>query len=421
MSTHILLGCIADDFTGAGDAASFLVQGGMETVLCAGIPEAGFVLPDHIHGVIIALKTRTQETSSAVKDSIHAVNWLLERGAEHIYVKYCSTFDSTRSGNIGPVCDAVLEKLNLPYTLLCPSLPVNKRTVKSGRLYVDGVPLEKTHMSRHPLTPMWDNYIPSLMKDQSKYPCYVCGRETLQDNNKMNKEIETYTNKNERFYLIPDYEHDDDEKLIIKKFGGLPLLTGGSGLMFELGNTYRQVQAPGENNISGITKGKSLVVAGSCSTATNAQVEYYLKNLGKGIMIDPGKLITGEQSVESIWDEVIHAASHRILLYSKGSRNAGDLSANNMAASRLELAMAELAVIAVEKGYTRIIVAGGETSSAVTKALGFTAYEIGESIAPGVPVMKPLYSNEIRLVLKSGNFGQEDFFARALKITGEEL
>ena len=166
----MLLGCIADDFTGASDAASFLVKGGMQVLLLNGVPEN--INKDDVaqaDAVVIALKTRTQETRSAVADSVNSIKWLQAHGAKHFYVKYCSTFDSTPEGNIGPINDAVMEYLRINHTLLCPSLPVNGRIVKDGILYVNGVPLAESHMKNHPLTPMHESNIALLMKPQSKY------------------------------------------------------------------------------------------------------------------------------------------------------------------------------------------------------------------------------------------------------------
>jgi len=171
--THSLfLGCVADDFTGAGDAASFLVNQGIPALLYNGIPKSAEGLGD-CAAAVIALKTRSAPVREAVEDSRQAFRFLIEQGAGQLYSKYCSTFDSTPAGNIGPVTDAMLEELDLPWTLLCPSLPVNGRVVREGRLCVDGVPLDESHMKNHPLNPMWDSFIPKLMEPQGKYPCLV--------------------------------------------------------------------------------------------------------------------------------------------------------------------------------------------------------------------------------------------------------
>ena len=182
-----VLGCIADDFTGASDAASFLVKGGMSVRLYNGIPdiqaqdnETGRQ-EEEAQAVVIALKSRTQETARAVADSLAAARFLISQGVKQIYFKYCSTFDSTPTGNIGPVADALMDFMKAHYTILCPALPVNGRTVEDGRLMVDGIPLHHSHMKNHPLTPMWDSRIDKLMEPQSRYSCRCMGARELDD------------------------------------------------------------------------------------------------------------------------------------------------------------------------------------------------------------------------------------------------
>ena len=417
MNNGIVLGCIADDFTGASDSASFLVAGGMNTLLLNGVPTEDDVLFEGVEAIVIALKTRTQETSQAVRDTLRGIDALVHRGARQIYLKYCSTFDSTTRGNIGPICDAALEKLNTPYTLLCPSLPINGRTVKAGRLFVNGVPLDQTHMRHHPLTPMWDSFIPALMKDQSRYFCAV---EESGGGDKARQTLAEYQRIYDHFYLIPDYETDADGERIARDFGGLPLLTGGSGLLYGLAKRYgrgtdRDFPAPDTGG------GASILLAGSCSAATQAQVRRYLARGGRGIMADAEKLATGEQSAKQIEAAACALTAGSVLVYSAGSGGVDTQNGDSGAAAQLEELMAELACAAVKNGYTRVIVAGGETSGAVTKSLGFNAFQISESVAPGVPVMIPCSAKHLRLVLKSGNFGDEDFFAKSLKMTGGTL
>ena len=408
-----ILGCIADDFTGASDAASFLVKGGMSVQLYNGIPENASDLKP-VQAIVIALKSRTQETLQAVADSKHAAQFLLDQGITHLYFKYCSTFDSTPQGNIGPVCDALLEQMKAPYSLLCPSLPVNGRTVSNGRLFVNGTPLDESLMKDHPLTPMWDSRISELMRPQSHYSCRILPR-----NASWHKP--EYT---EPFYLIPDYETDEDGEKIAKTFGHLPFLSGGSGLLKPLAEyllsgsgTSRQIPATA-------VPGKALLIAGSCSKMTLSQIAWYQAQNMPSLRMDPLALLNGTQTPEQIWEfiETHTDEQHAVLVYSSDTpemvRRSQELGREKIA-SMLEQLSARLAEKAVEHGFTRIICAGGETSGAITKGLHFSSYEIGESIAPGVPVMIPALRPDIRLVLKSGNFGQEDFFGRALSMTGQ--
>ncbi len=511
MNDQLLWGCIADDFTGASDAASFLVAGGLKTLLFNGLPSG---VPDPgCQAVVIALKTRTQETACAVQDTLQAARWLKSHGAKQLYIKYCSTFDSTPRGNIGPILDALLEEYALPCTILCPALPVNGRQVIHGRLYVNGIPLDQSPMGQHPLTPMWDSRISVLMEAQSKYPCiHVDGSQYLLPGGQGDSRakghgrglapadqtpgtrgdsrtqghgrglaladqtftaIEQFAAGHPHFYIIPDYARDEDASAIADLFGDLPLLSGGSGLLMELARRMsadvdkkpsptrpcfhkeepktacplpenrhgqqpltmpchhteeekaaRQVWA-GKDDRNGQkvhtrTTGSGLLLAGSCSEMTRRQIAYAQNHHIPSLQIVPQKLLDGSQTLEELWHFIRSHQGQEVLVYSSDSPEnvkAVQKSGKERIAQLLEQTAAQLALKAVEEGYTRIIVAGGETSGAVTRALGFDSYIIGESVAPGVPVMIPQNRPEIRLVLKSGNFGQEDFFLRALEIT----
>ena len=411
-----ILGCIADDFTGASDAASFLVKGGMSVQLYNGIPENAADLKP-VQAIVIALKSRTQETAQAVADSRKAAQFLLGQGITHLYFKYCSTFDSTPKGNIGPVCDALMELMRAPYSLLCPSLPVNGRKVVDGKLFVNGVPLNESPMKDHPLTPMWDCRIAELMRPQSKYACQVLSRGTVRKTD--GAEVPCY--------LIPDYETDEDGDAIVRQFGDLPFLSGGSGLLKPLAEYL--LSSSGNQDTESIpasaVPGKALLIAGSCSKMTLAQIAWYQAQNLPSYRLDPPSLLNGSQTLDEVWEYVeTHIDEHHaVLVYSSDTpemvRQYQELGTERIA-TLLEQTSSDLAKRAVDHGYTRIISAGGETSGAVTKGLHFSSYQIGESIAPGVPVMVPATRPDIRLVLKSGNFGQEDFFGRALAMTGQK-
>lgn len=423
MSRRLLLGCLADDFTGAGDAASFIAGSGLKTILFNGIPEETEVR--EADAVVIALKTRTEERDKAVADSLRAAAWLLKMGAQHIYIKYCSTFDSTAKGNIGPVMDAVLEYCGERASILCPALPVNGRVVRKGKLYVNGVLLEESPMRYHPLTPMRQSDIGKLMEPQSKYPCVMLDQEQMaRSKEEIWSDIEQRTAGLKHYYLVPDYEKDSDGKKIAEVFGQMRVLSGGSGILTDLCERYCQDQKQNggcDGRTSVYTDGKGIILAGSCSAATRRQIKEFGDSGNFAYKVEPGKLMTGEQTAQSVWQEIEkNAAGKEILIYSSDEPDKveeAQKAGKEQTAAMIEEFFASLAVKAEASGYKRIIVAGGETSGAVTKALGYGAYHISESIAPGVPVMIPIKNPSIRLVLKSGNFGQPDFFLRALERT----
>lgn len=423
MEHSLLLGCIADDFTGASDAASFIAKSGMKTILFNGVP--GDDTAPECDAAVIALKTRSAPRDQAVAESLAALDLLLARGAKHIYSKYCSTFDSTREGNIGPILDAILEKTGAQASIICPALPVNGRVVRDGLLYVNGVPLHQSPMKDHPLNPMWESDLAKLMEPQSKYPCVKVGTDVLaRGADAVRAEVEARRAKLgadvDRYYIIPDYVDDDGSRRIAEAFGSMKVMSGGSGILTDLGRIYLG-DASGKEAFSSGTNGRAVVLAGSCSVATLAQIDEFKAAGAYSYKIDPMKLLDGTLDAAAIWKEVeAQRGGREVLIYSSDSpENVRDVQRAGLerTSRAIERVMADLALLASRAGCTRTIVAGGETSGAVTQALGYDSYLIGEPVAPGVPIMAPTKDTGVRLVLKSGNFGGQGFFERALAMT----
>lgn len=418
INKKINIGVIADDFTGASDAASFLEKSGAKTIMYN-------TVENHIEGqcdaVVIALKTRSIEPNEAIIETKKAVDFLNRIGCEKIYFKYCSTFDCTPKGNIGVVADFLMEYANESYTLLCPSLPVNGRTVRNGRIYVDGVKLSKSPLKNHPLNPMWDSYIPNLMQSQSKYPCFVMNREDLYTDGWKQK-IKEYQKKYDRFYIIPDYESNMDGEVISEKFGDLSILTGGSGLLAHIFKQKAVCQGQQRREYQSNHQ-RSVILCGSCSMATKQQVAYYREHKGVCFPIDANKLIDKTLKLQDIIN-YIEQQQEPVLLYSDAiDYDMRKLKKNDNffeASQSMEKLLGELSVTLLQKGFTRIVVAGGETSGAVIKRLAYHGFYIGKMIDPGVPELIPLQNEAITLVLKSGNFGAIDFFVKASKCESNE-
>ncbi|MCD7735734.1 MAG: four-carbon acid sugar kinase family protein [Lachnospiraceae bacterium] len=413
----IQIGCVADDFTGASDWASFFAQEGISTVLYNGIPEDGEVAEGDV--AVIALKSRTSPTEQAVEESLRALRWLKGQGASLYYIKYCSTFDCTRTGNIGPVTDAAMDFLKVKQTILCPALPVNGRTVRDGCLFVNGIPLQESSMKDHPLTPMWDCRLRELMKEQGKGRTVTVEAQRYGDIEAARKWVDRICGEQDRTYFVPDFYCQEHGKSIVEIFGSWKLLTGGSGLCTFLAKQMKKQEPTAYRGVAA----PAILIAGSCSEATLRQIRVYQKCGKKSLKIQPARLLDGTENVETLWEQVKSWDDEEILLFS--SEEAAVVAENQKygkerIAALIEQVQAELAKRFVQAGRKRVIVAGGETSGAITRKLGYRSYSIGKSIAPGVPVMTPDADPEVRLVLKSGNFGQEDFFLRALAMTKEE-
>ncbi len=410
--TSFIIGCVADDFTGGSDAASFLKKAGLRTVLSDGIPSSFDQITDY-DAIVIALKSRTQETHRAVQDSLDALQWLRDHGAQKLYLKYCSTFDSTPTGNIGPVADAAMERFSVPYTILAPALLPNGRTVRDGTLFVNGTPLAESHMCHHPLTPMWDSRIAELMRRQSAYPCFPIPESFYSDSAALFSQISLWQQQYSHFYLVPDDWKPDHGHKIAALFGSLPFLTGGSGLLEDLG-ALASISTSGPLTPPMQDRSPRLMLAGSCSSATQEQVHRWLESGGAGIQLDPDTI---RRIGPTPFLEKAIQAQEDLLFYSSGS--IGVLAGRSPSpedAALLEQSMAAIAAHMHRSGKLhRLVVAGGETSGAVMQALHLRTFSIGESIAPGVPEMSPVDTPSLRVILKSGNFGGPDFFLNALK------
>lgn len=414
---NLLIGVVADDFTGAGDVASLLSENGLKTLLLTELTDE--IDMENYEAVVVALKSRSQEVDEAVNSSREAFDWLKDRGADKLYFKYCSTFDSTPAGNIGPVADMLLEHYNVDYTILCPAMLENGRAVRDGILYVQGVPLAESPMRNHPLNPMWDSYIPELMKPQSKYPCIVFNDRYLQDKQAGLEYIDQLKKQYKRFYLVVDYYKENQGKLIARLFEELQVWTGGSGILGAFAELHSGECKESAEKVARSFQYGRLMVSGSCSAMTQKQVAAWLTSGGMAVKLEPKRLADKTQTIEELSRLAMDTLANKrdILFYSNGSvgeRSPGTTDLDS--ASIMETTIAGLAKDVMEKiNVERLIVAGGETSGAVTQALDYSAFAIGPSVAPGVPIMYPLDAPGRQIVLKSGNFGAEDFFVATLR------
>ncbi len=419
-------GCVADDFTGAADMASFLTDVGVRTVLICKSSLKNEILTEDAQALVVALKTRSIQAGQARQQCLETFKWLEEQGCTKFYYKYCSTFDSTDQGNIGPVIDEVLETWDLPFTILCPSLLINGRTVKDGILYVHGIPLSETNMRNHPLTPMRHSYLKELMKHQGKYPCINLNWKLLESGNEeIRRFVERCKNSYPHFYLAADCFKEEHNHILSRAFGGERFLTGSSGLAPALAEYYWGKGCREEIRDFAIDDMPRLLLSGSCSEMVGKQIRRYQSQGGCTIELDTKKILMGELTDGDIWNMVKSKGKQDVLVYSwsraEDIRRLQDDFGTKNVSQTLEYIIGNLACRAFADGYRRIIVAGGETSGAVTRALDISSFRVLGSIDPGVPLLIPRDKGKesLRLVLKSGNFGSEDFFIKALREEGK--
>jgi uncharacterized protein YgbK (DUF1537 family) len=413
---NLLLGCIADDFTGATDLANNLVRSGMRVVQTIGVPDSP--LAEDVDAVVVALKSRTIPAEGAVAQSLEALRWLRAAGAKQIYFKYCSTFDSTPHGNIGPVTEALMDALGADFTIACPAFPENKRTIFKGYLFAGDVPLNESGMRDHPLTPMTDANLVRVLQEQ-------CQRKVgLIDYTVVAKGAEAIRARmadlmgNGIAIAIVDAISDDDLRRMGPAFADLSLVTAGSGVAIGLPPNFGIV-ATHEAARLPLVGGPAAIISGSCSAATLGQVRAFRDSGGAALALDP--LTLDEQAVKEIvaWAEP-KLREGPVLVYSSADpRAVREVQAElgEDAGARIEATLARIARELVERGVRRLVVAGGETSGAVVQALGIDTLRIGPQIDPGVPwcsANSRAAGDTIHIALKSGNFGAPDFFRKAL-------
>jgi len=464
MTRGVVLGIIADDFTGATDIASMLVRGGLRTVQLIGVPQ-GTVATEvaQADAVVVALKSRTTPAAQAVADSLAALRWLQAAGARQFIFKVCSTFDSTPAGNIGPVAEALLAALagqagggQAPaQALVCPAFPENGRTVFRGHLFVGDQLLSDSGMRDHPLTPMTDANLVRVLQAQSQGRVGLLRHDTVARGAAAIAERLAALQADGVTLVVGDAVDNADLLRLAEGAAALPLWVAGSGLALGLpalladrGWVQLDAQAAKLDRLDG----PAAVLAGSCSLATQGQVAQWMAAGRPALFIDPAALARGEPVVDRAlaWaagldtaqtgartdtppaiQSAIQSATQSATQSAKNTATPlfyATTDAHSLARSQAALGVAEagalveqaLAGIArglVARGTQRLVVAGGETSGAVVQALGLHTLRIGAAICPGVPWTQALRvpgQAPLQLALKSGNFGSADFFAEAL-------
>jgi uncharacterized protein YgbK (DUF1537 family) len=410
----MILGCIADDFTGAGDLASILTGQGMHTNLLTSVADIESARGD---AGVVALKTRSIAPADAVRQSIAALSALRAAGCEQFYFKYCSTFDSTKEGNIGPVAEALLREIGATKAIVCPAFPANGRTVYQGHLFVGDTLLHESSMRNHPITPMTDSDIRRWLGHQSRGAVsHISHRTVTRGPDAIAHALAAAPDG----LVVCDAVADSDLRAIGRAAKDMALITGGSALAMGLPENFRATgQIADSKSDFEARPGAALVLAGSCSAATNAQVARY-RQVGPAFAIDGAALLAGYPVLEYADAFAREYQEKAPLIYSTitpdavaNSRAQADFGA---ASAAIEELMAGLALRASKRGVTRLVVAGGETSGAVVEALSLGAMAVGPDVAPGVPLLS---AGGVGFALKSGNFGDEDFFEKALRMMEE--
>jgi uncharacterized protein YgbK (DUF1537 family) len=421
-----ILGCIADDFTGATDVAGMLTGAGLRTVQTVGVPDPDDAPLPPADALVVALKSRTVPAADAVAQSLAALAWLRARGCRQILFKYCSTFDSTDAGNIGPVAEALLDALDAPFAIACPAFPENGRTVYNGHLFVGTALLSESSMKDHPLTPMRDANLVRVLQRQCRGRVGLVPHRVVQAGAAAIRAACAALAADGVRLAIADAVEDAHLLALGEACRDHALITGASGIALGLPGNFRRAGvplAPGSAAVAPRLGGHAAVIAGSCSAATQRQVAY-LRSRCESLRVDPAALAADPGAIGAAVAWAAPRLSRGpVLIYSTAApedvRAAQGALGVERAAMLVEGALASIARQLVDLGVRRLVVAGGETSGAVVSALDVCALAIGPQIDPGVPWTVTLAGGgagtpSIALALKSGNFGGDDFFAKAL-------
>ncbi len=411
-----MLGCIADDFTGATDLANNLVQAGMRVVQTIGMPRYAVTDAD---AVVIALKSRTAPVQEAVEASLEAARWLQAQGAPHVYFKVCSTFDSTPAGNIGPVAEALAELLGAWFVPVTPAFPANGRTVFQGHLFVGAQLLSDSSMRYHPLTPMTESNLVKVLQAQLQTTRVglVAHATVSQGSAALRVNASQLMNDGIAMAVVDTVDQAAldvlAQAIAAEKW---PLVVAGSGLALSLPSALGCAVHSQAHTLPAV-EGAAAIVSGSCSAATNAQVADFIAAGGQAFAIEALRLADGHTLVKEALAWAAPRLGHQpVLVYATAAPDAvravQKALGESVAGELVEQALSQIAAGLVAQGVRRLVVAGGETSGACVKALGVESLRIGPQIDPGVPWCHA-ESLGLRIALKSGNFGTTDFFRKA--------
>ena len=418
----IQLGCIADDFTGATDLANNLVRSGMRVLQTIGVPNAP--LDAEVDALVVALKSRTIAPAAAVAQSLEALDWLRALGARQIYFKYCSTFDSTAQGNIGPVTEALMDALGADFSITTPAFPDNQRSVYQGHLFVGDALLNESGMQNHPLTPMADANLVRVMQAQCRRKVGLLLHAVVAGGpDAIRAEVGRLKAAGVAI-AVADAISNQDLMSLAQVLDGMPMLGAGSGLALGLPRNFSLRHTASASGLPR-ARGKRAIVSGSCSVATNRQVADFILRGHAAYALDPLRLASGIDLVPEVlaWAQP-RLASGPVLVYSSAAPDAVKSVQAELGVERaggmVEQALGRVARGLVNAGVYQLVVAGGETSGACVQALGVREMSIGPQIDPGVPWChaRPYATDAdgLHLALKSGNFGADDFFTKAFAL-----
>ncbi len=421
-------GIVADDNTGATDAAGMLTEAGISTVFLVGTPgyNSNPETIESFDAAVIGTCSRSISLHDADILTSGAFRFLKQSGAEKFQLKYCSTFDSTKKGNIGISLDAALKELGTNRTIVAPALPVNGRTTYLGYHFVNGVPLNESPMRNHPLNPMTDANLVRWLQYQTEKKVALAPLNIIRKGSWALKRHLNQKVRNGASYIVTDATEQQDLEIIAEATEKWPLLSGGSGITAAIPRQLfkRRRNLDFSERLQKYSR-QTLVVAGSCSEATRAQNKLASRHGFKLFVVDSLKILDRSFSVERFRKRIVKhlKTGGNAIIASSATPETIEKVHSALVETKIspeifgELVAGTLSeIISSVFDYVmpgRMVVSGGETSGAICQRLGISMMETGLPIAPGVPYCFPLHGPDVLTILKSGNFGGEDFYLQA--------
>ena len=422
---------IADDNTGATDAAGMLTSYGAKAVL---LMNQDYLdkseIRDNFDIIVLGTRIRAIEPEEAFIKTAKAVS-AVHKTSDLIQLKYCSTFDSTKKGNIGQSIDAARSVISFPSTPVCPALPVNGRTTYMGYHFVWDKILSDSSMRNHPLSPMTDSNLVRWLSYQTEIPV------SLIDYTVIEKGVKAVTDRRKELedkgilYHVTDAVCQENIDIITESYADTGFLTGGSGISASIGRLYFKSEISDLTDMRLKNLGnKTLVISGSDSVTTQKQKETALASGFVLIAVNPYEILDDSVDMNKVTAEAsqaFNAGGNIILTVDNSGRNKSSFVKAEGAkkglspektGEKIGTFLGKAANELTENlEIDRLLVAGGETSGTVCRECGIEALEVGQQIDPGVPYCFPLGKNKPMVVLKSGNFGVDDLFVKTARLS----
>lgn len=424
---RIRVGVAADDITGANDIGICFASGGYRGAVFPQELIRDKDLQEEARGldvIIIDTDSRFDDPKTAAAKVAQATHLLKKLSCDRYFNKTCSVF----RGNIGAEFDSMQDALGIKSSMVILGFPKNGRTTVDGVHYVYGVRLENSQFRNDPIHPMELSYLPDILAKQSDRSVGLVTWKDL-DQGVMHVRAKKDALKQEGCaYVLFDIRSQEDLALVAEAVAEEENICGSSAIGEFLPGAYHRMQTEQARDAQ-TSASQVLLVAGSLTEQSKAQTAY-IRSLKWPVFELDSMAVFDQESQKEAEQQLIQKAAaamketgYAMICSQQDVKKAAEarergrqLGLSWQEAGRLISGSLSCAVeeILRQTGCRNLVVAGGDTSAAVTRQLKIYRMEIGREIEPGVPFMKGTCRlGRLNLVLKSGSFGSETFLEKA--------